>query len=55
MKEEEIKKMSYEAYKRYVLLIKKIELEIKNSKLKNEKQIREFLFKRINLKKLKKS
>ena len=55
MKEEEIKKISCEAYKKYSLLIKMIEAEIKNSKFKNEKQIREFLFREINLKKLKKS
>lgn len=55
MKEEENKRISYEAYKRYTALIKKIEIEIRNSELKNEKQIREFLFREINLKKLKKS
>ena len=51
----EEEKFSFQVYKRYALLIKKIELEIKNSKLKNEKQIIDFLFRKIKLKNLKKS
>ncbi len=52
---EEVERISSEAYKKYSLLIKMIEAEIKNSKFKNEKQIREFLFREINLKKFEKS
>ena len=55
MKEEENKRISYEVYKRYTALIKKVEIEIKNTKFKNEKEIRDFLFRNVKIKKLKKS
>ena len=51
----ELKKFCLEAYKRYVYIIKQIEIEIKNTKFKNEKEIRDFLFRNVKLKKLKKS
>ena len=55
MKDVKLRYIIMNAYKRYVYILKKIEFDVKNSKFKNEKEIREFLFKEINLKKLKKS